>query len=56
MTTLDNILRQAKRMVDPILVEEKKILATVTIDDVVNRIIDQYKEENKHLRDFIYKY
>ena len=38
MTTLDNILRQAKRMVDPILVEEKKILDIA--EDVRQRVED----------------
>ena len=28
----------------------------VSIGDVLNYIIDQYKEENQHLRDFINKY
>ena len=39
-----------------LIMEEKKLLGTVSIGDVVNHIIDQYKEENKHLRDFINKY
>ena len=39
-----------------LIMEEKKLLGTVSIGDVVNYIIDQYKEENKHLRDFINKY
>ena len=34
----------------------KKLLGTVSIGDVVNHIIDQYKEENQHLKDFINKY
>ena len=38
MTTLDNILRQAKRMVDPTLVEEKKILDIA--EDVRQRVED----------------
>ncbi len=39
-----------------LIMEEKRLLGTVSIGDVVNHIIDQYKEENKHLRDFINKY
>ncbi len=39
-----------------LIMEEKNLLGTVSIGDVVNHIIDQYKEENKHLRDFINKY
>ena len=39
-----------------LIMEEKKLLGTVSIGDVVNHIIDQYKEENQHLRDFINKY
>ena len=39
-----------------LIMEEKKLLGTVSIGDVVNHIIGQYKEENQHLRDFINKY
>tara|TARA_B110000881_G_C18065273_1_gene266216 strand:+ start:28 stop:456 length:429 start_codon:yes stop_codon:yes gene_type:complete len=35
------------------IIEEKKLLGIVSIGDVVNHIIDQYKDENKQLRDFI---
>ena len=38
MTTLDDILIQAKRMVDPTLVEEKKILGIA--EDVKQRVED----------------
>ena len=38
------------------IIEEKKLLGVVSIGDVVNYIIDQYKEENQYLRDFINKY
>jgi len=34
----------------------KKLLGMVSIGDVVNYIIDQYKEENQYLRDYINKY
>ena len=33
----------------------KKLLGIVSIGDVVNHIIEQYKDENQHLRDFINK-
>ena len=33
--------------------EEKKLFGMVSIGDVVNYIIDQYKEENQYLRDYI---
>ena len=35
------------------IVEEKKILGIISIGDVVNHIIEQYKDENKHLKDYI---
>ena len=38
-----------------LIIKEKKLLGMVSIGDVLNYIIDQYKEENKHLRDFINK-
>ena len=37
------------------VIEEKKLLGMVSIGDVVNYIIDQYKEENQYLRDYINK-
>ena len=37
------------------IIEEKKLLGIVSIGDVVNYIIEQYKDENQHLRDFINK-
>ena len=37
------------------IIEEKKLLGIVSIGDVVNHIIEQYKDENQHLRDFINK-
>jgi len=36
-----------------LIIEEKKLLGIVSIGDVVNHIIDQYKDENQQLRDFI---
>ena len=35
------------------IIKEKKLLGIVSIGDVVNHIIDQYKDENQQLRDFI---
>ena len=35
------------------IMEEKKLLGIVSIGDVVNHIIEQYRDENKQLRDFI---
>ena len=35
------------------IIEEKKLLGIVSIGDVVNHIIDRYKDENQQLRDFI---
>jgi CBS domain-containing protein len=37
------------------IIEEKKLLGIVSIGDVVNHIIEQYKDENQHLIDFINK-
>ena len=37
------------------IIEEKKLLGIVSIGDVVNYIIEQYKDENQYLRDFINK-
>ena len=34
-------------------VEEKKLLGVVSIGDVVNHIIEQYKEENQYLKNTI---
>ena len=38
------------------IMEEKKLLGIISIGDVINYIIDQYKEENQYLRDFINKH
>ena len=35
------------------IIEEKKLLGIVSIGDVVNHIIEQYKDENQQLRNFI---
>jgi hypothetical protein len=34
-------------------IEEKKLLGVVSIGDVVNHIIEQYKEENQYLKNTI---
>ena len=36
-----------------LIIEEKKLIGIVSIGDVVNHIIEQYKDENRQLRDFI---
>ena len=35
------------------IVDGKKILGIVSVGDVVNHIIEQYRDENKYLRDYI---
>ena len=35
------------------IVDGKKILGIVSIGDVINHIIEQYKEENRQLKDYI---
>ena len=35
------------------IVDGKKILGIVSIGDVLNHIIQQYKDENKHLKDYV---
>ena len=39
-----------------LIMEEKKLLGVVSIGDVVNHLINKYKEENKSLREFINSY
>ena len=36
-----------------LIMEDKKLLGIVSIGDVVNHIIERYKDENQQLRDFI---
>ena len=36
-----------------LIMEDKKLLGIVSIGDVVNHIIEKYKDENQQLRDFI---
>ena len=54
VTELMEIITNNKIRHIPIM-EEKKLLGMVSIGDVVNYIIDQYKEENQYLRDYINK-
>ena len=35
------------------IVDGKKILGIVSVGDVVNHIIEKYRDENKHLRDYV---
>ena len=39
-----------------LIMEEKKLLGVVSIGDVVNHLINKYKEENKSLREYINSY
>jgi len=55
VTELMEIITNNKIRHIPIM-EEKKLLGMVSIGDVINYIIDQYKEENQYLRDFINRY
>ena len=55
VTDLMEIISNNKIRHIPIM-EEKKLLGIVSIGDVINYIIDQYKEENQYLRDYINKY
>ena len=52
VTELMEIISNQKIRHIPIIVE-KKLLGIVSIGDVVNHIIEQYKDENQQLRNFI---
>ena len=52
VTELMEIITHNKIRHIPIVVG-KKILGIVSVGDVVNHIIEQYRDENKYLRDFI---
>ena len=52
VTELMEIITQNKIRHIPI-VEGKKILGIVSVGDVVNHVIEQYKDENKHLKDYM---
>ena len=55
VTELMEIITNNKIRHIPIM-KEKKLLGMVSIGDVINHIIDQYKEENRYFRDYINKY
>ena len=52
VTELMEIISSHKIRHIPIM-EEKKLLGIVSIGDVLNHIIDQYKDENQQLKNFI---
>ena len=52
VTELMEIITQNKIRHIPI-VEGKKILGIVSVGDVVNHVIEQYRDENKHLKDYM---
>jgi len=52
VTELMEIISSKKIRHIPII-EEKKLLGIVSIGDVVSHIIEQIKDENQHLRNFI---
>ena len=49
-------LMTEKKIRHILIMEEKKLLGVVSIGDVVNHLINKYKEENKSLRDYINSY
>ena len=52
VTELMEIITQNKIRHIPI-VNEKKILGIVSVGDIVNHVIEQYRDENKHLKDYM---
>ena len=52
VTELMEIITQNKIRHIPI-VDGKKILGIVSVGDVVNHVIEQYRDENKHLKDYM---
>ena len=52
-TDLNNFVSCKYHIKSDLLKDELKLLGIVSIGDVVNHIIEQYKDENKQLRDFI---
>ena len=52
VTELMEIITQNKIRHIPI-VEGKTILGIVSVGDVVNHVIEKYKDENKHLKDYM---
>ena len=45
-----------KKIRHVLIMEDKKLKGVVSIGDVVNHLINKYKEENKNLRDYINSY
>ena len=45
-----------KKIRHVLIMESSKLLGIVSIGDVVNHLIDKYKEENKNLREYINSY
>ena len=52
VTELMEMITQNKIRHIPI-VGDKKILGIVSVGDVLNHVIEQYKDENKHLKDYM---
>ena len=52
VTELMEMITQNKIRHIPI-VDDKKILGIVSVGDVVNHVIEQYRDENKHLKDYM---
>ena len=52
VTELMEMITQNKIRHIPI-VGDKKILGIVSVGDVVNHVLEQYRDENKHLKDYI---
>jgi len=52
VTELMEIITQNKIRHIPI-VDDNKILGIVSVGDVVNHVIEQYRDENKHLKDYM---
>ncbi len=55
VTELMEIMTE-KKIRHILVMEEKKLLGVVSIGDVVNHLINKYKEENKSLREYINSY
>ena len=49
-------LMTEKKIRHILIMEDNKLLGVVSIGDVVNHLIDKYKEENKSLREYINSY
>ena len=49
-------LMTEKKIRHILIMEDNKLLGVVSIGDVVNHLINKYKEENRNLRDYINSY